>query len=264
MIISAPQLPVQRLKKSEANLRTRCERLESTLILALETGCRDPLTQLYNRHGFTEHLDILLSAASRRTDKAETLVVLAFDIDKFKSINDAYGHKMGDEVLCAIADQLRAVFRRDGDIIARFGGEEFTVAFLREKEKSRTLALRRAEIVRSSIERKCKIWSNGIVGYKGIDNALLRRIVTISIGIAFVDVKPANMNDERADMALYKAKEEGRNRVFHISETEVLMPSHLNPVAHVPQEPNTFSTYHFSIATTAKSWRERHPHQQYG
>ena len=186
-------------------------------------------------------MDILLSTASRHDGTAKTaaapekLAIWAFDIDFFKSVNDTYGHSVGDSVICAIAEQLNAVFHRKGDIIARFGGEELTVAFLCSKEDDLHSTLEIAELARQVIEKNCKIWSDGSVGCLGTKGFPLKRDVTTSIGISFVTIKHANMKPEimealkQADAALYEAKDNGRNGVYYIDEKGEKLPSPFNP-----------------------------------
>ena len=119
-----------------------------------------------------------------------------FDIDDFKGVNDKYGHQTGDEVLVKLTKEAKKCIGK-GDIIGRYGGEEFIVLLPNvNKEK----AMNMAEKIRANVE------DAKILGDK--------RKVTISIGIAMSDYESLNNEEiiERADQALYKAKHEGKNR----------------------------------------------------
>src|SRR3546814_3274888 len=87
-------------------------------------AARDPLTDLLNRRGLLETLQLYFNARS-----ATAAYLLLMDVDHFKRINDTYGHQAGDEVICHVADLLRSTARR-GDLTARIGGEEFVVICL--------------------------------------------------------------------------------------------------------------------------------------
>lgn len=123
------------------------------------------------------------------------------DIDNFKSVNDTYGHKVGDDVIISIANRLKLI-SRDSDIVCRFGGEEFILLLPNTDKKGAEII---ANKVRKSIE-KIEIYIN--------DNKNIN--VTVSIGISLVDV-PSSENLEKsikqADDALYIAKENGKNRI---------------------------------------------------
>ena len=155
----------------------------------------DPLTGLFNRRGFFGAAAVLMTANRRK--KLAPVSVLAFDLDKFKSINDRFGHKMGDVVLEMFSKTLRKTMRAD-DIIGRLGGEEF-VAIISGKLADACIA---AERVRVAFEAAALASDS-------------RQIpVTVSIGVAS-GLPTANIDKiiERADAVLYKAKENGRNRV---------------------------------------------------
>lgn len=159
----------------------------------LQMATRDQLSGLYNRHYLFEAAEQAISTARRH---GNAVSVLMCDIDKFKDINDHYGHAAGDAVIEAVAGVLQQSCRRE-DIVARCGGEEFVIALVR---CDLALARKKAESIRLAVE--------------GL--AVLDCQVTISIGVAFMD--PVSDNFEalmhRADDALYRAKHEGRNRVI--------------------------------------------------
>lgn len=157
---------------------------------------KDPLTNLYNRRFLESILDNLTAQILRR---GTTLGILMCDLDYFKSINDKYGHEAGDIVLKETA-QILANNVRKSDLVVRFGGEEFLILLLdiREGEGERV-----AEKLRRAIELHEFKTPKGIV----------RR--TISIGVSEFPGDSSSIWEaiKFADIALYKAKEGGRNRV---------------------------------------------------
>lgn len=163
---------------------------------AIETAYRDPITNLNNRAAMDNSLEQELDFAARHD---LSLSVLMLDLDKFKQVNDTYGHIAGDNVLKHVAQCLTDCVRRS-DVLFRYGGEEFVV-ILRDTSKPGAKLL--ADRIRKSVEKiQCKY------------NQYTIR-VTVSIGIALFrtgDNKRSLL--ERADGALYKAKSEGRNRVI--------------------------------------------------
>jgi diguanylate cyclase (GGDEF)-like protein len=155
----------------------------------------DPLTALLTRRSFS---DIAAKQLSRLAESGEPIAVILADIDHFKSFNDRYGHLRGDEVLRGAADCLREGLRQE-DVICRFGGEEI-VALL--PGASRAIALEVAERLRAKLEG---------LSFPGIEEC-----VTASFGVAVcADSALADLDllVERADRAMYLAKERGRNRV---------------------------------------------------
>ena len=158
----------------------------------------DRLTSLYNYGFFIERLDIELERAVQMTD---AVGVVLFDIDHFKVYNDTHGHPAGNVVLVQVSDLLRRTARR-GDIVARFGGEEFVMLLY---GASRREAHQVAEAARARVEA---------TAFAGGDKQPLGR-VTISGGVACFpdDARCATDLLKAADVRLYKAKGEGRNRV---------------------------------------------------
>jgi diguanylate cyclase (GGDEF)-like protein len=157
----------------------------------------DPLTGVGNRRYFDE---VAQNEGQIAKSMGLTYTVLMMDIDHFKKVNDSHGHDGGDLVLREVAARLRTQ-ARGGDIIARFGGEEFAALFPNTKEKT---ALAGAERFRRAICSRPIVLSTGI----SVN-------VSISIGIASAD-EADNFNVkaalDRADAALYRAKGQGRNR----------------------------------------------------
>jgi len=158
----------------------------------------DPLTGLLNRLYLDQQLEIELSRAKR---KSQHLTVILTDLDLFKRINDNFGHQAGDYVLAEFAGFLKNCFR-GYDYIYRYGGEEFLILLPDTTEPD---ALKKAERLRSEIKQlKLK--------FSGIELPA----ISISAGIA---VYPSNGSDGRsliaaADIALYKAKSTGRDKVI--------------------------------------------------
>jgi diguanylate cyclase (GGDEF)-like protein len=155
----------------------------------------DGLTQIHNRRYFLEQLEREVSRARRyRRD----LSLILFDIDRFKSINDGYGHLAGDYVLTQLATVVRGKIRRE-DLFARYGGEEFAIV-LPEIDGPNAVAF--AEKVRRLIEK---------APFK-FEDTLLQ--VTVSVGVAsLAEEIDATELVKRSDDKLYEAKETGRNCV---------------------------------------------------
>jgi len=159
---------------------------------------QDHMTKLYNRRYFSEISNKVMQLAVRNK---KPLSILMLDIDKFKNINDTYGHPVGDEVIIALANTLRDISRLS-DIACRFGGEEFLILL---PETSAEGAMVIGEKIRKFVE-------DLVINTQ--DNISIK--FTISIGIAEFD-RENELNLEksiqRADEALYDAKKGGRNRV---------------------------------------------------
>lgn len=156
----------------------------------------DGLTGLYLKRYFMERLQ---SEMQREKRYSGGFYILMLDIDHFKKINDKYGHLVGDKVLCAVARALVDCVR-PGDLVGRYGGEEFIV-FIPMASEEETFNI--AEEIRKNIEKK---------KFKEEDTFN----VTISIGISQYPKDGSSIESiiNAADRALYRAKEEGRNRVI--------------------------------------------------
>ena len=175
------------------------ERLRDTYQRSLSMALTDPLTGLYNRRYLGAHLDGLMTRANAG---AAGPSLLAIDVDRFKVINDTYGHAAGDAVLCEIA-QCATRHLRAFDLVARYGGEEFVVVM---PETTLAVATAVAERLRHAVGDEAVVTPDFPAGIP----------VTISIGVAAtldggVDTSAALL--KRADDALYAAKRLGRNRV---------------------------------------------------
>lgn len=153
----------------------------------------DPLTGLGNRAYFERTLDASLARARRLQDQS---AVAFIDVDKFKSVNDGYGHRVGDEVLCKVADRIQASIR-PYDFAARFGGDEFAV-LLSSVGESRALSAIGSRIL------------NALNLPYRVSGSQIAIELTVSIGVATSGVGSATANAEdimqRADGAMYVAK----------------------------------------------------------
>ena len=161
-----------------------------------EMSITDGLTKLYRRRFFQERFDSEIDRA-RRYSRPLSLIML--DLDEFKMYNDAYGHPAGDDLLRRMARLMEAAFKRPS-ILARFGGEEFAVII---PEAAKEPARETAEAFRAMVEAA------------GRDEPEGRKPVTVSGGVATFPHDAQTRRDliARADLALYRAKGEGRNRV---------------------------------------------------
>ena len=189
------------MKQAEQSLRMVADQMRNLA----ET---DGLTGAVNRRA----LDEAIAAELERSIRNRTsLSVIMIDIDRFKLYNDTYGHLAGDECLKTVSDCLREVVRRDGDIVARFGGEEFVV-LLPETDEVATLAL--AHEFRSRLKALSLPHSASEFGH-----------VTASIGIATKVSRELEMTASRllkeADQALYSAKRNGRDQVVLLEDSAV-------------------------------------------
>ncbi len=156
----------------------------------------DALTQVYNRRALDERLRI---AAVQTEMSGRSMAVLFADLDHFKRINDSYGHDVGDHVLKDVSQRIRSVLRF-GDVLGRYGGEEFVIGL---PDCGEDQARHLAERIRERIAAQ-PVLCGGIVVP-----------VTVSIGISVLHDGQSDIDSvlKRADQALYAAKRDGRNRV---------------------------------------------------
>ncbi|MBA6365072.1 MULTISPECIES: diguanylate cyclase [unclassified Colwellia] len=193
VILSAKLRAMERITKMKGALERANKQLEILSSI-------DPLTQILNRRGLEE---VLASAWQINERQQGELSILMIDIDFFKPYNDNYGHPQGDKCLVQVANTLNETLNRATDSLARYGGEEFIVVLpftpvegARFKAKELSLAL---------LSQKIKHEYSSIFPY-----------VTVSIGIATTSAADhvANASEliKQADIALYQAKDQGRNR----------------------------------------------------
>jgi diguanylate cyclase (GGDEF)-like protein len=166
----------------------------------------DELTELPNRVNFRDEIERLLKMPR---EAGQLSALLFIDLDQFKQVNDTLGHPCGDQLLCAVADRLRAMLRPE-DFVARFGGDEFVV-FQQNIDSSEEAAALARRIVDHLSER-----------YK-IDNHLVEIGASVGIALTSPDVS-ADTLLKNADMALYRAKADGRGTFcfFHTEMAQIV------------------------------------------
>lgn len=204
-------LALFRQKKDSFSTRERVLLRETSQFIALhlrkitlfhttrELAFVDSLTQIFNRRYFDQRFAKEIGRAQRYQ---RAMSVLMIDIDYFKNYNDLLGHLAGDEALRQVADLLEKNLRK-ADVVCRYGGEEFVVIL---PEISAEAAGKVAEKLRQAI---------AAASFSGEEN-LPDKHLTISIGVAAFPENGKNAEEmlKRADQALYKAKQSGRNRVM--------------------------------------------------
>jgi len=195
-------------KEVEKDLRRAMDRLQTQLIeigalqsQLREQAIRDVLTNLFNRRYLEETLERELARATR---ESYPLCVIMMDLDYFKDVNDTYGHEAGDVVLKTIAETVTRQSRH-GDFVCRYGGEEFVLVMPNigiEKARERAEALHQ------------------IIGELNIPYGRFNLTITISMGIAWYPAHGKTKDElmRAADMAMYVAKNTGRNRVIIYDE----------------------------------------------
>jgi diguanylate cyclase (GGDEF)-like protein len=171
---------------------------------AREQSIRDSLTGAYNHRHFQEVLQREIGRAERL---GRPLTVLMLDIDDFKSINDRFGHPVGDAILQGIVAEIRSEVRNDMDLLARYGGDEFALVL---PETPLTEAIIVAERVRRRVDERL---------FRMPDSHQVLR-ATVSIGLATYPDDSGDKKElvEKADAALYRAKHAGKNAVVSTSE----------------------------------------------
>jgi Amt family ammonium transporter len=172
-----------------SNLQKKHLKLENSNLKLKEESITDPLTNIMNRRGFFEKID-------NRNPYENEFSIIILDIDKFKSVNDTYGHSIGDDIIRNIAQIIKPMLRSD-DCFARWGGEEFIIVI-------KTLDIEIAEKTAERLRLKIESYVFDVVGK-----------VTCSFGVSTSKNKYIKLEEiiENADKALYQAKELGRNKV---------------------------------------------------
>ena len=200
-VLAAKVRAMQRIAQMRFSLLVLTRKLDDANQELIRLSSLDGLTGIANRRQFDE---TLLREWRRLGRQGRPLSMLLCDVDYFKQFNDGYGHQVGDECLKAVARTLKDTLRRPADQVARYGGEEFA-AILPDTEI--TGALQVAEAMRSAVEglNITHRYSKG------------GSVVTISIGVASTTPLRSGSDSsvllKRADDALYRAKQAGRNRI---------------------------------------------------
>ncbi|MFT4075387.1 MAG: EAL domain-containing protein [Asticcacaulis sp.] len=170
----------------------------------------DPLTGLANRALFTREMDAALSRVQRLDGQ---IALLCLDLDRFKAINDSYGHMTGDQLLVEVAERLRGCVRKS-DVIARMGGDEFAIIqHIDSADDARHLAARIVDALKQPIL---------------VNDIALDVGTSIGIALAPTDGMDANNLLSRADLAMYRVKAEGRNSwCFYQPEMDAQLQSRI-------------------------------------
>ncbi|MFQ4140023.1 diguanylate cyclase domain-containing protein [Nodosilinea sp. PGN35] len=198
-LVKRLQDELQERQRAEVRLTQINAELQRATGLLEQMAHLDPLTQIANRRRFGDCLDQEWARLSR--DRLP-LSLLLFDVDYFKFYNDSYGHQRGDDCLYAIAQAVQAVLGRPTDLLARYGGEEFAVVL---PGTSRDGAIAVARHIHRAIAALAIAHSTSAVSSQ----------ITISLGIATLIPShrlTSKVLIQRADRALYRAKQQGRNR----------------------------------------------------
>lgn len=170
-----------------------------------QTGLTDALTGINNRRFFDQRLE---EEIARNKRLESNLSCLFIDIDRFKKVNDSFGHDVGDTVLKKVAELIRAELRSI-DVVCRYGGEEFAVLL---SQSGREKAIDVAERIRS------------IIASTSFADHNIKTNITVSVGVTTLDFAKVNGNSNNvighdlllsADKALYQAKQKGRNKVIY-------------------------------------------------
>lgn len=193
-------LQVQRMR---ARLRQQKGELEVALVQIRDLAMRDDLTGLINRRQMTELMRLEQLRCQR---SGRTLLLAQLDIDHFKAINDTHGHAVGDLALQAFADTATAHLRA-GDVLARWGGEEFVLLLSNTTPEAATELLERV---------RCAVAAHAMP----VPQSAQTVCMTVSTGWAqHAAGEPLEQTLARADQALYDAKHQGRNRVVGPANT---------------------------------------------
>lgn len=180
------------IRKKEEKYRLLVKELEEKNNILNKVVINDKLTGINNRYYFDKRIIEEMGVSDRY---GTPLSLIVFDLDRFKYVNDTFGHDIGDKVLITLSDRIKRLMRKT-DIFARWGGEEFVILMTHTNLEG---ALCASEKIRKEAEN---------IYHMGVGE------VTISIGVAQrLDNESLDSWFKRADRALYRAKKEGRNRV---------------------------------------------------
>lgn len=185
-----------RQRMEMAAVSRELEHLKTELSSARKEMAIDPLTRLYNRTSFDDHVKTTMALSTLAGRESCLLMV---DIDHFKNVNDTYGHQAGDAVLKIVSGELAKCFPRKTDFTARYGGEEFAVVL---SEDGETIGVTLAQRLLGKIRDAVILW-------EGVEVR-----VTVSVGVAEIGAGQTTEDwISVADQRLYQAKHSGRDRV---------------------------------------------------
>jgi len=247
VIVTIDDVTTLERKNKELNhilerLKTSQEEIERQNGKLLQLSTHDPLTNLLNRRALFQSLHQLLREA-REQERALSCVIL--DIDFFKSVNDTYGHSVGDKVIRTFADILQSEVSQD-HLVSRYGGEEFVIVF---PNTHLNKAVERAEQIRVAVEN----YDFGKIN-EGLN-------VTSSFGVACTEeyqVWEADKLIDLADKALYTAKQTGRNRVIAYNENSEEIDSHAKQMMPSERRQTTVSSIVKQVTTKDKEEDSTH------
>jgi len=225
-IIEEHEIQYRKLEEENARLRAENERLKAENKRLEELSTHDPLTGILNRRGVKERVELINAVSQVEEEKRSRhdkrpkrkFSILSLDIDHFKKVNDTYGHEIGDLVLKKVAEFLETVTRKY-DIVARWGGEEFTVVF-HEIDAQRAINKFFSEEYR--IKKYKDSDKSGNTPQISLEVEAGRGKIEITLSGGVTDYIPGENFDDavkRADQALYMSKKGGRNRITKHEET---------------------------------------------
>ncbi len=200
-------LMLHKVRESEGELKVTLKSLEEKQVELDYISKNDPLTNIYNRRGLYSELKGI-----EVDGKLVGSSVILFDIDHFKLVNDTYGHDVGDEVLTELCVVIKKCIS-DNEIFARYGGEEF---ILISKGKNLLETSELAEKIRITVE-----------------NHKFNKVESITLSLGVSNFRPKDTNDTwiaNADAALYKAKNDGRNKVYYYESYEFIEYTNKNNI----------------------------------
>lgn len=206
---SEEEIPMVKGQAMEYKLGVVARRFEQFLESARALALLDSLTDLPNRRYFLARLEI---EAQRARRSGRPFAIMFVDVDKFKQINDTYGHATGDAALTLVADNLRDWSRRE-DFVARYGGDEFAVLMdlsgLDDKSES-------------NLKAKAYLFANRLIERfdAPFDLGTASLPIRLSVGITIVHGEDANFKQaiQRSDVAMYQAKRQMHSRIFVFGE----------------------------------------------
>jgi len=208
---SAQATPLLAAAPMEQKLERLTSRFQRFLERARNLALLDPLTQLPNRRYFMEQMQ---RQVARCRSQQQGLAILFVDVDKFKNINDSYGHAVGDAALVKVADQLRQI-TRDQDFLGRYGGDEFAILIELGGAADSSDPSTRSSLM--ALARRLASPFHGAVELEGMQVEL-----TISVGIALIE--PSDADGEaamrRSDIAMYRAKQTSGNHIAFFDAKE--------------------------------------------